>query len=105
MASTSSKVSVGRPIIKYSLILVQPSVKATFTVWSSSSSDTFLLITSRIRWLPASGAKVRPLFLTEWMRSISSGEKLSTRRLGRERLTFSSSVHWCRVSMSSLSFP
>ena len=83
---------------------VQPSVKATFTVWSSCSSVTFLLMTSRIRWEPASGAKVRPLFRTELMRSISSGEKLSTRRLGRERLTFSPSVHWWRVSISWLSW-
>ena len=74
-------------------------------VFSRSSSVTFLFMASLRRWLPPSTAKVRPLFLTEWMRSISSGEKLSTRRLGRERLTFSSSVHWCRVSMSSLSFP
>ena len=53
-----------------------------------SSSVTFLLITSRSRWVPASGAKVRPLLRTFCSRSISSREKLSARREGRDRLIF-----------------
>ena len=36
--------------------------------------------------VPASGAKVRPLFLTCWTRCMMSIEKLSARRLGRLRL-------------------
>ena len=39
---------------------------------------------SRSRWVPASGAKVRPPFLTRWSRSIRFMEKVSARREGSE---------------------
>ena len=46
-----------------------------------------LLITSRSLWLPASGANVRLLFLTSCTLLITSREKASIRREGREMLT------------------
>lgn len=55
---------------------------------SRSSSYRFLLITSRRRWVPASGAKVRPLLRTFWMFSIRSRLKLSARSDGRARFTW-----------------
>ena len=55
-------------------------------VFSSSSSVTFLFITSRRRCVPASGAKVSPPRRTFCRRLMSSMEKLSARRLGSERL-------------------
>ena len=51
-----------------------------------------MLITSRRRCVPASGAKVRPLLRTFATFSISSGEKLSMRSEGSERFTLSRSV-------------
>ncbi len=61
----------------------------------------FLLITSRRRWEPASGAKVRPLFRTFCIFAASFGSNLSIRRDGSARLTFLSSVHKSRLSISS----
>ena len=101
MPATSASVSVGRPIMKYSFTFVQPLLKAIETVRLSSSSCTFLLMTSRRRCVPASGAKVRPLLRTEAILSVSSVEKLSTRSDGSETLTRSSSVQVCSVSSSS----
>ena len=63
----------------------------------TSSSVTFLLITSRRRCVPASGAKVRDDLRTAATRSISSLEKLSTRSDGSAILTASGSV---QVSIS-----
>ena len=63
-----------------------PDIKALAQVDRISSSFRFLLMTSRSRWVPASGAKVKPLFRTVWSFSISSLEKLSARREGTERL-------------------
>ena len=60
MPSTSSSVSVGRPSMKYSFTDDQPPEKAVRQDWRMSSSVTFLLMASRRRWVPASGAKVRP---------------------------------------------
>ena len=60
-------------------------------------------MTSRMRCVPASGANVRPLLRTDAILSMSSVEKLSTRRDGRETLTRSSSDHVCSVSSSSKS--
>ena len=94
-------VSVGSPIIKYSFTEVQPPAKALVQVRSTSSSVTFLLITSRIRWVPASGAKVSPLRRTLDSLSTSSSLKLSTRRLGRDKLILSRTVQSIReVSIS-----
>ena len=67
---------------------------------STSSSVTFLLMTSRRRWVPASAAKVRPLFLMRETFSINSFEKLSTRRLGSDRLTRCCGVQASRSSSS-----
>ena len=60
IATMSSSVSVGRPIMKYSFIRRQPLRNAFSAAVSMSFSVTFLLMTSRRRWLPASGANVRP---------------------------------------------
>ena len=71
-------------------MVFQPPENAIFTVFISSSSWTFLLITSRRRWVPASGANVRPLFRTDLIFVINSLENPSTRREGRDTLVFSS---------------
>jgi hypothetical protein len=60
----------------------------------SCSSVTFLLTTSRMRCVPASGAKVRPVARTLWISSSSSSprpyarsdETESAHLLGGERL-------------------
>ena len=57
-------------------------VSYTHLVFSISSIVTFLLITSRRRCVPASGAKVRPLLRTREVFSTRDCEKLSMRRLG-----------------------
>ena len=101
MPATSSIVSVGRPIIKYNLIVVQPPSNAVCTVFISSSSVTFLLMTSRNLWVPASGANVRPLRRTVFSLSINSLEKPSTRKEGSDTLTFSLSVQLSKVSNKS----
>ena len=48
-------------------------------------------MTSRRRWVPASGAKVRLDLRTELIFSTSSSEKLSTRKEGNDKLTWSRS--------------
>lgn len=53
--------------MKYSFTLFQPPEKAVAQVERISSSVTFLLIASRRRCVPASGANVRPLLRTFWM--------------------------------------
>ena len=97
----SSSVSVGSPIMKYSLTCFQPCLKAASTAPMRFSSVTPLLITSRSLWVPASGAKVRPLFLTCCILCAKSMEKLSMRKDGREKLTFSSLKSANRSSTSS----
>ena len=74
--------------MKYSFTAFHPPEKAVFRLSVSSSSVTFLLMASRRRWVPASGAKVSPAFRPRWSRCISSMEKLSARREGRERFTW-----------------
>ncbi len=88
MPSKSSSVSVGRPIIKYSLILLQPLPKAMRATLSRLASSTPLLITSRRRWVPASGAKVKPVFFPFCISLARFMEKLSTRSDGSETLIF-----------------
>ena len=66
-----------------------------------SSSVMFLLMISRSRALPASGAKVSVVERTEETFSISSLVKLSARRDGSDRFIFLSSVHSRSVSVSS----
>ena len=60
----------------------------------------FLLITSRMRWVPASGAKVSPLLRTRSIFSSSPGEKVSIRSEGSERLIFWRSVQSSMLSSS-----
>ena len=102
MPSMSSIVSVGRPIIKYNFTVVQPLSKAFVQVWRISSSEIFLFITSLSLCVPASAAKVSPLFLTILSFSTSSSEKLSTLKLGSERLILSLAVQ--SMSEVSISF-
>ena len=78
--------------------------KASEQVFSISSQVTFLLMTSRRRWVPASAAKVRPLLRTLVVFSIRLWEKLSIRREGSERLTCSLGAHSFRSSSSSSSW-
>ena len=73
--------------MKYSFTALYPPAKAVRQEASRSSWVTFLLMTSRSRWVPASGAKVRPLLRPLARRSIRLMEKLSARRLGRDRFT------------------
>ncbi len=95
--STSSIDSVGRPIMKYSLICFQPPATASVTDVIRSSFVIPLFITSLSLWVPASGAKVNPLFLTFDAFSIRPKEKLSTLRDGKDKLTFSASVNSKRL--------
>ena len=60
MPMTSSSVSVGSPIMKYSFMRLNPRENTFSAERVMSSSVTFLLITSRMRCVPASGAKVSP---------------------------------------------
>ena len=70
-----------------------PSRAAVATDSSSSASVWFLLITSRMRWLPASGASViEPFFCAARRRATSTGT-LSGRVDGSEI--------WTRVGHSS----
>ena len=94
----SSDVSVGRPIMKYSFTVVQPPEKALSAVERISSSVRFLLITSRSRWVPSSGAKVRPLRRSTLSRPASSSEKPS-----RDILVCSSSAQDNSLGSSSSS--
>ena len=83
MPSTSSSVSVGRPMRKYSFTRLHPWEKAASTAAYRSSSRMSLLITWRIRHVPPSGAKVRPVRRTFWISAARPTVKASTRRLGR----------------------
>ena len=69
--------------MKYSLTPFHPDSKASEQALKRSSSVTFLLITSRMRWVPASGAKVRPALRTDCIFSNSSLSRESMRKLGR----------------------
>ena len=73
-------------------------------VFSISSQVTFLLMTSRSRWVPASAAKVRPLLRTRVVFSIRLSEKLSIRSEGSDRLTCSAGAQLFRSSSSSSSW-
>ena len=87
---TSSSVSPGSPIMKYSLICLQPLSHAVLTPRRSSWLVRPLLMTSRIRCVPASGANVRPLRFPELLMMLAmSSSKRSTRWLGSESETFS----------------
>ena len=76
--------------MKYNLICLHPLSQAVFTPRRSSSFVRPLLMTSRMRCVPASGANVRPLRLPELLMMLAmSSSKRSTRWLGRESDTFS----------------
>ena len=83
MPRMSSSVSVGRPVRKYSLTRRHPWEKADSTAPYRSSSRISLLITWRIRQVPASGANVSPVRRTFWISLAMPTVKASTRRLGR----------------------
>ena len=101
MPSRSSKVSVGNPIMKYSFTLLHPPWKASDTFSIRSASVTPLLITSRRRWVPASGAKVRDDLRTFWVSSRDSFSTLSMRRDGRLMDTRFSDRRFISSRMSS----
>ena len=87
MPCTSSSVSVGSPIMKYIFIADQPSSKATVHEFITSCSVMFLLITSRIRCVPASGAMVKPVLRTLAISRASDSVTPDARRLETEKLT------------------
>ena len=87
MPLMSSSVSVGRPIMKYSLQRRQPAPNAASTAPNRSSSVTCLLMTSRKRCVPASGANVKPPFFWPATRPAISTPKLSRRCEGTEMRT------------------
>ena len=60
MPSTSSSVSVGSPIMKYSFMRENPRPNTRCADSRMSSSVTFFATTSRMRCVPASGANVSP---------------------------------------------
>ena len=78
--------------MKYSLTPHQPAVNASVTARSRSSSVTFLLMTSRMRCVPASGAKVSPPFRTVCIFSRSSFKIESMRSDGKDTDTFCSAM-------------
>ena len=83
MPRVSSSVSVGSPTRKYSFTRFQPWLKAEPTAAWRSSSVMSLLMTWRMRHVPASGANVRPVRRAFWIWAATSTVKASTRRLGR----------------------
>ena len=84
MASISSCVSPGRPIMKYSFTCCQPCSNSLRTCSISPSSVTPLLMMSRRRWLPASGARVAPVRRMPARRRMMSSSMEPTRRDGRD---------------------
>ncbi len=50
--------------MKYSFMRCQPRENTRSAVVSMCASEMFLLTTSRMRWVPASGAKVSPVAFT-----------------------------------------
>ena len=74
MPRTSASSSVGSPIMKYSFTRCQPRANTLRVDSSMCASVMFLFTTSRMRWVPASGAKVSPV-MRVWASSsrISSG--------------------------------
>ena len=84
MPSRSRVSSVGNPSIKYNFMADQPAKKAASVAANRSSSVTPLLITSRKRCVPASGAKVKPVLRPFCTSSAKSTEKESTRSEGKD---------------------
>ena len=82
---TSSNVSVGKPIMKYSFTASQPAASASSAAENRSDSLTFLLITSRSRWVPASGVKVSPSLSPRLNPFSQTNGKESSRKDGRDR--------------------
>ena len=90
MPSTSASVSPGKPIIKYSLTFLQPRSYAVWTPWSNSSLVSPLLTMSRSRWVPASGANVKPALPAPPSMSAMESSNRSILCDGSESVTFSS---------------
>ena len=80
MPSTSSSVSPGRPIMKYSLSPVNPPSNVARTASSNCASSTPLLMASRSSCVPASGASVSE---PRW--SAAKLARLSRRRVDAQR--------------------
>jgi len=95
MASRSSRVSPGRPIMKYSLTCRQPCCTSFCACRSSSSSVTPLLMASRRRWLPASGARVAPVRRMPAIRAMMESSTEPTRSEG------SASATCCAAQLSA----
>ncbi len=74
--------------MKYSLTRRQPASKAARVARSRSSSVTFLLMMSRMRWLPASGAKVRPPFFSPATAAAMSTKAARVARSRSSSVTF-----------------
>ena len=87
--------------MKYNLTVFHPDLKAFVHAANKSSSLTPLLITSRMRCVPASGAKVRPLLRTCCTFFAISMEKLSMRKDGKLTLTCLSLNSSMSISTSS----
>ena len=88
--------------MKYSFTVLQPLSKASVTARIRSSSVTPLLITSRMRWVPASGARVRPDLRTFWASSRDCFTKLSIRMEGRETLILRSAYRSVSAQTNSV---
>ena len=101
MPARSSSVSVGSPSIKYNLTAEYPALNALFAAFNISSSVMSLFITSLSRCVPASGAKVREVFLESCANCPS---KLSTLREGRASVTSGGRLP-LRLFKSSASLP
>ena len=103
MPLMSSSVSVGRPIMKYSLQRRHPALNAASNAPNRSSSVTFLLMTSRRRCVPASGATVRPPFFWPATSSAMSTPHESRRCEGTEmRTPFPSQARLMRVRIEAI---
>ena len=99
MASTSSSRSKGKPTMKYILMTFHPAWKVARTAVKRSFSSLPLLMTRRMRALPASGAMVKPLLRTRLTCSASSAVNVSVRKLGNDAPTISGA--YCLKKSSS----
>ena len=103
MPLMSSSVSVGRPIMKYSLQRRHPAANAASMAPNRSSSVTFLLMTSRRRCVPASGANVSPPFFCPATSPAMSTPNASRRCEGTEmRMPLPSQERFRRVRISAI---
>ena len=88
--------------MKYSFTLFQPSPNSNCAASINSLSRYSFWITSRSRWVPASGASVKPVFRTRRISSKMCGESASTRVDGSETATFRSEKRFITDRSSGL---